>query len=396
VWTLVGVLGVAGAIVVAAVAAGSSGDDRATPAAPTSTVAAPTTVADVPLITTTTSAAASAPAVPTTGASVDLSQVFREISPVATTAPHGAYLDGAAGVELFLLDDDGTLRRVDLGTGESRVVANDFSVDTRDVRSIVVGDRLVLASSSDLRTISIVDGTTSMEDPGVTAPVTPVCNWAPGDAPDRLWVLPCFGTNGSDGVVEYSLADHAESDRRTFPVGVDRVADRIAGTGFLVQAGGGVYVVGDDGSRTRLATGRIVATSGRYAALQECDEALRCTPVVLDLTTLERRPLLVGAGVDVRTVYPTNFLASPSRDRSLVIFFFGDGPRAALFDGPAGTLERVAPEAGFDDLSRLAWSGDGAWLFFDARLTLWAWHVGDGPPVQIPGLNGDRLLGARG
>jgi hypothetical protein len=57
---------------------------------------------------------------------------------------------------------------------------------------------------------------------------------------------------------------------------------------------GGVYAVGVDQPTTRLSDGDIVATGTAHYAVQECDEALRCTGVIVDAATGERTDVMLG------------------------------------------------------------------------------------------------------
>lgn|GEM_PF-1760657 len=59
----------------------------------------------------------------------------------------------------------------------------------------------------------------------------------------------------------------------------------------LVTEAGGVYTLADDGTATRVSTGQAFAADGSGLLARECDDAMQCGFVLIDLASGERRPL---------------------------------------------------------------------------------------------------------
>jgi hypothetical protein len=86
------------------------------------------------------------------------------------------------------------------------------------------------------------------------------------------------------------------------PIGTDfAIGDILGGRAFLpdgrvaINRPGGVYAIGIDQPTTRLSDGDLLAVGAAHFAVQECDEALRCTGFVVDARSGERTEATLGA-----------------------------------------------------------------------------------------------------
>jgi hypothetical protein len=308
-----------------------------------------------------------------------------------TTRTAVPYLAGASGTELVLRAGERVVR-VDLASGRTTSVATG-EARFEGTNSMVVGDRL-LVTGGVLRSLPLVDGDGRAQAaplPGGWA----LCGWVPDPVGERVWALPCTGWAQGASVVEYSLGRLVETARRTLPAGVEVVGGYLPGSGFVVEAGGGIYRVGDDGGAVRVATGRVLTAVGTAVATSDCDEHLVCSSDVVDVGTGTVRPLVVPPGFDVRLVDALASIPSPSGDRSVIVSY-GGRPVLAVVDVATATVSVLPSEVDVFGTWSAAWSRDGRWLFVQGADDVWAWRVGDGAPVRLAGLPGDRLLGAKG
>jgi hypothetical protein len=177
---------------------------------------------------------------------------------------------------------DGTLYRIEVPSGQVRAMRMSSWGPTAQV---VVGEDAVAEFTSTDVTIVRDD------EPIIQAPVNNgvifVEAW-PGS--DKFIVTtPSLALSGAEQqLIERGLAiGNLFSGRVFLPDG--RVA---------VNRPGGVYAVGVDQPTTRLSDGDVVATGTAHYAVQECDEALRCTGVIIDAATGERTDVSLGPSGD--------------------------------------------------------------------------------------------------
>jgi hypothetical protein len=363
------------ALVVVAVVTGGGSDDGSGEAASSTTAATPAATAG-------TSTGTDAP---------DPSRRITTTTAVATTRAPGPYLAPAQGVELVFAGRERTLLTVDLGTGATGVIGTPIDVSGPAGGVQLVGEHVIVVAGPPW-TVSLVDG--SVDPLEVDVLEDGVCGLVPGDA-GRVWFNACGGLTDLL-MVEYSLADHAETNRIQLPTAAESAPGHAPGLGLYVLAPGGVFVVPPGAAPYRVETGRFVAAVGTQVLVLACDEGFTCGARLTDVATGSSRPVTVAVdGVLSGYFTPFGSLAAAG-GRTLLRVYGPEGSTVAVLDVETATVTPL-PEGTFlgpDDA--VVWSPDGEWLFLQStggRVD--AYHVDDGTMVEIDDLPRGRLLAAR-
>jgi hypothetical protein len=354
---------------VAAAAVAGSGRDTASTSTATSVPAPTTSVAAVP--TTDTEAMS-----PTTAARTPVSASSR--SGREGRRPTVQSIEAAEGLVMWTVTERG-LMAVHLASGSRRQVTMPFDDDSfrpNGGTMTALGLGFGYSSSTAVWFLSLNGGAPvrlSSEAgallPGADEAEVIVLQYLPQGARAALWQ-----------VGDPSPGSFVAVPQGSYPVGG-------AGGAVVLAAGaGGTYAwrPGEAASRvaTDLPVGQVV--HGRVP-VRSCDEALRCTQVLLDIATGERLPLPQPDG-------PSAFL-SPSPAGGWVLEI--DASTGALVArnavGTGWVLDRsaggVVP----------TWSPDGRWVLWPSGGGVAAWLVGTDAPAEVlalPGItaNGSVLL----
>jgi hypothetical protein len=141
--------------------------------------------------------------------------------------------------------------------------------------------------------------------------------------------------------------------------------------GVVVQAGAGIYVVSEDGTR-RVADGELVGVGLNHFLVRACDDALACRLFVVDRQNLEPRqvPEIL---VDGRAQYygrTGTESASVAPDGTAAVLFGleGGGSGAALVSTETGEYRVLT---NFDDGTfSVAWSDDSRYVAYSENRIL--------------------------
>lgn len=279
--------------------------------------------------------------------------------------------------ELFGLGPAGVVRiQLALGRITSTAVP---PVNSDGPESFVVGpDRAVIRPLDFVPGYLVPDGQPARELPGTLGQGGPA---VPGPDRNHLWVQTGSGAHTAMTLVGFD----GRSTNETVPVpsgGFLTVSD---GAGYLVvNATGGTYDARPDGLH-RITTGSLLAIGPTRWLTEECDDQHRCSTVVTDRASGQRR--ILDTPVDR---YELNGVISP------------DGSTAALLvQGPQGvaTVHLLDLASGVDrttgvtvDVSQgfgsgaFVWTPDSRWLLAAAA---------NGRPSVVDGRSGHtRYLGA--
>ncbi len=332
-WLGGGLVAALAAVVVASVAAGD--DTQAT--APTTVVPASTTVPTAP-----------APAVTTTVPSV-------------VRVGDGPLLGEATGLALLVTTGDQTFR-VDLDAATVTRLGRSVS-DVRQTASGVVyrdtdGPELQLRRPGRGSATGLGDARYLGDGPADRA-------WFATFGPNarRLWSEDLTGA-----IVDVEL-----------PAGTGYgVPDDLGG--LLIPAPGGTYRwLAGEGVR-RISGGAFVVAGGGRALVHECDEALACSLVSLDLRTGQRRTVPTVSGVrpdDYGHLSPDGYLfAVPAGDdRFVAVSPDGRGVDLGPVDSPC--LSVGCPNGP-------RWSPDDRWVVWTRGVTsIMAWRAGLAAPIRL-------------
>jgi hypothetical protein len=364
-------------VIVAVVAGGSS--DPGADAAATSTTARATTSTNERRTTTSRTSTTDPP----------------ETQPTAP-AVHEPWLPDQPGLQLVMGASGGQVLRVDLATGRTQLVRAGYGIaGTPDAAQVIAG-RLLVSNGAPLQFIDLGSG--EVVDVEVDGIYGSGCGAFPSDTPDRMWLARCGDGGPPTSLVEYSFVDRGPTAELALPAGYEYIAGWAPGLGFVLQAAGGIYVLGTDGTVTRPATGRVNGVIGDFALRRECDEALRCSVTLIDLGTSEERPVTFDerlAGPSPEIQYP--FSVSPAGNYALVWVQLDAGRgQPALLDVTAGRVVPLPVDGDITDGdgTQPVWSRDGRWLFGRAHGDVWAVDLADGRSVELEDLPGTRLFGA--
>ena len=128
---------------------------------------------------------------------------------------------------------------------------------------------------------------------------------------------------------------------------VGAVDDRL-----VVQASGGIYLLGTDGEAARHGVGDVMFAGGSIVMWRHCDERLACAIALDDLATGASLPIAVPDN----SAFVGYFAQSLAPDGRYAVMARENEPR--LIDLATGE-ERSGPLSN----AQPAWSPDGAWLF---------------------------------
>lgn len=184
---------------------------------------------------------------------------------------------------------------------------------------------------------------------------------APGPEPDRIWVH----GGGADSSVMTLVDIYGHPTDTSMPVPGDSDWSLSPdGTGYLTFSGvGGVYDV-RPGAIRRITTGTLIAVGPRAWLTIECDEAYRCSWVVVDTTTHARRT--IGTADDISSIIATG---TTSPDGSLAAVYRvvdrSTGEQGlSILDLRTGRERLLPVRLSRDAFSDVAvWSPDGKQLF---------------------------------
>lgn len=204
----------------------------------------------------------------------------------------------------------------------------------------------------------------------------------------RAWFVR-YGDGGNDPTFWYQDAGGRPTEF-SLPVG-HGVPDGAGG--LLLDAPGGTYrwVPGGGGPR-RLSPGRLKLAGGGLALVDECDEAMQCADVLLDVGSGEHRPLPVPAP---GTPAYTDGRISPDGRVLFVVHDIDTGApswSAVTLDGdtvPLGRLSTNCLSVGCTLAPQ--WSPDGRWVVWSPdQAALAAWRPGLAEPVRVTLPDGER------
>ncbi len=179
-----------------------------------------------------------------------------------------------------------------------------------------------------------------------------------------IWELPVPGDLGSTAAARLVDLDTGTVEAT---IDVPQSVYPVSATegGIVVLGVGGVYELPIDGPARRLSTGwaspppfdEVFASAPGPLIVEECDDTLTCTTLLLDPTTGLSRPTSMASSGFFRQ----SASASP------------DGRHALVYDWSTGTLSLVDTEDGtevelfsseFDGVPSATWSPDGRWLVY--------------------------------
>lgn len=222
--------------------------------------------------------------------------------------------------------------------------------------SLVVGpDRVLVRPWDSVPGYVIPDGEAARKAPSALSHGGPVFA---GPEPAQVWaqrsvgderVLSLVGLDGSTTDVEMQL-----------PPGSWAMTSDGKGN-VLFSATGGVYLAGRHGV-DRVTRGGLLAIGATRWLTLECDDQARCSSVVVERSSGERRVL------DESVADNRSFPGAISPDGSTAAVFGADGfrmPELRLIDLDSGAHQQfdVSVEGGFGNRDSLAWSPDSRWLF---------------------------------
>jgi len=240
-----------------------------------------------------------------------------------TTLPVGPVLPVQTGASLLLANGSATWTLLDLDTGTRR----DVPIQSQDPYSAVpVAGGIVVLRGETAEYVRVIGGDAEPVRLGPAAQV-----FASG-SPDRVW-LAQFGREAprvlaSDiQVVLVDLTGRAIGPEITVPTANGYITGG-TGSGVVFVSGGRVYVADAEGVRP-IAVGDALRSTATEVLVHSCDDAARCAPVVVDLSTgrttrLDRLGGVYNAG--------QSLLVSPDRIASV-----GYGPSSFVV-GPSTTI----------------------------------------------------------
>jgi hypothetical protein len=274
-------------------------------------------------------------------------------------------LPAPTGLELVGLTTDGDLIELDLDTGRYRRT----DVTNRTLSTSMMADAALSAVGGVVYITSPNDGSTWLVRPGegpVRAPGLLGDSGAyfglgllPSDEPGAFWLTRYVDPSGAQLTLVTPDGERAGVDVELGmlggPIGPDGRG------GVLVASAGGVYRVGRLGA-TRIATGNAVGWGANHVLIAECDDALVCGTVIVDIATGDRTAVAVD-GVDLQPAYWYGNYPSVSPDGRGLLAWDARGPNPVFsyVDLAAGTATELS--GGFGQWSA-GWSTDGRFLLY--------------------------------
>lgn len=310
----------------------------------TTTEAASATTAAAAVVTTTT-------ATTTTTVLIDPSESFAEF-PTSSRLVLWTFNERRVAI----LDvDDGSSTDLDL---------TEFGVPLVE-RVIGVGDRLVVQSLGDYRSIDANGSSVSLDATGVVQVF--------GD--DEIWMTDGFVGDQPLTPVRIDVDGERrllpELPARTFPFGW--VDDRL-----LVGGGrsGGIYLESGEGYEL-IAPGELLASGGGFFLSRTCDESLSCTIARVNVATGETRAYVQPTGFSMTALFWIEQTASPNVDAVLGVSTDLGSP--AIWDL---LTDEVTP-LGLVQGRGAAFSQDGTWVFVSVADSIVAYHRGSQQEVVM-------------
>jgi len=233
-------------------------------------------------------------------------------------------------------------------------------------RVIGVGERLVVQSLGDYRSIDSAGGSISLDATGVIQVF--------GD--DELWMTDGFVGDRSLVPVRVDVDGEKsilpELPASTFPFGW--IDDRL-----LVGGGrsGGIYLESGDGYEL-IAPGELLASGGGYFLSRRCDESLRCTISRVNVATGETRSYDQPPGFSMTGLFWIDQTASPNVDAVLGVST--ELGSSAIWDLVTDEVTPLAIVQG----RGAAFSPDGTWVFVSVADSVVAFHRGTQVEVAMP------------
>lgn len=180
----------------------------------------------------------------------------------------------------------------------------------------------------------------------------------------------------------------------SFDVGPIVAADPAGGV--VVQAPGGTYQVGPDGSR-RITTGDLIALNSQTALIADCGDEfdLSCELAVLDRVTGDSRPLtlVLTESVDATNPYQTTFAGAISPDsRYAPLLVNGSEQPLGVIDLTSGAITNLTASP----QSAIWWSPDSSRAIYmrDERLLMYDFDQGTELAI-VPDSDGLRSFAVR-
>jgi hypothetical protein len=180
----------------------------------------------------------------------------------------------------------------------------------------------------------------------------------PSDQHDRVWLRQgeVFGSAPLT-LTEVELSGRVVSGPIELPSDARPVGP--AAGGVVVNTSDGIFHIGRDGSRRRVAPGVAFGAHETTVVHRACDDDLRCAVYVTDIVGGQTR-LIPGTEATVGTTLNTALRP----DGAVLAAFLTGGQRdLVIIDLADGTVLHRSANA-LRDGSGLAWSPDGRWLFW--------------------------------
>jgi hypothetical protein len=262
-------------------------------------------------------------------------------------------LPGETGMRVVTFVAPTSLEVTDLDSGEQLTVADGagaaFSGGVARAGGMVtvIGDQVVFIPS--------------VEPGGEAVRIDMGSAVFPSDLDDRVWVMNGEGAGATDTTVrEIDLTGLRTGETTELPEGVTPIGG-VTG-GLVLDSPDGVFLLDRDGNARRVANGSAVGAFGSSVVHRACDDALRCSLYVTDVSTGERRHVTGGSEIP-----PAGFAEQGVSPDGRLLFSFSyaeSGTAVTMLDLEAG---EVAFESG-PSLTGFAggavWSPDGRWLFW--------------------------------
>jgi hypothetical protein len=288
---------------------------------------------------------------------------------VAAIVPAAPMLGAPTGVRL-LASAPGGLIEIDLDTGD--IVEHELRghVAGADEHGVL----LAYAGALSWRPFPLADGV--VVPLGEALPATWLLEEGNG-----VWVTD-FGNRRVAESLELRLLDLGDGSlRATVTLPAEAYPIGVSGDAIVVSAGGRLYTIDPTGAIVERGLGNAYAAGNGFVVIRRCDERLRCSTVLLDLTTgdeMELPGLLDVQYLGVTWIGP----------RGLVVFS-KFGPDGGVFvadsDGVRPLVDPRQPSN--NQASWGSFSPDGRWIAIGGNGIVWVGSTagGDGANIQIRG-----------
>ena len=291
-------------------------------------------------------------------------------SVTSTTLLLGQMLPEPTGLGLLAFRRDGEVMLVDLDSGHVEDVARLRSATRGVYRSLVVGDRILLAEGDGLLVYPL-----DLAGPGV--PLRRQTDLLlPSTTPGRFWVTSWDEGGGGATLEELGVDGTVHTTLHLPPYGGVR---DVSEHGVLVDLGGRSYLLDPVSGRARELDGWVMAIHGARAARWACGADLRCHLEIGPLDGDGPTQVIDRVGADIQP-WATTF--SPDGTLLAVQVASGSGrPEMALVDVSTGA-EIARTNA--DVPVPVAWAASGNWVFLTDSEGVRAVHRGGAPEIRLP------------